>query len=561
MPSPLSSTRHWLGSSLLPVLSALLLTLLLSLSLSAGERAKITILSTTDLHGNILPLNYFTNKPEQKGLAKVATLIHQARKANPKALLIDIGDTIQGAPTSYYHASKNPAPIDPMMLVMNELQYDSMTLGNHEFNFGLPTLQKARSEAKFPWLSANILDSTTKAPAFAPYLIKEIDGVRVAILGITTVGIPHWEDARHIPGLEFQNPIEAARKWVAELREKQKVDVVIVAAHMGLEEDLATGFKQPGQIPNENTALAIARSVPGIDLMFLGHSHRDTPALVVNGVLFAQAGHWGNRLAQAEVFLEKSPEGRWVILGKSSKTIPVAEAVTADPAIVKLVTPYHEETQAWLDKSIGSCAAELNGRRSRLEDSALIDLIHKVQLEAGQADVSFAASFNLEARIHAGPITVRDIYSLYTYENTLVVVEGTGKVVKDALEVAAKYYLPYAAGRSAEQLTDTRAPGYNFDSAEGVSYTLDLNRPQGDRIVDLKYKGAPLAPEQKLKIVVNSYRFAGGGNYGMFKNLPVVHRSSDEVRDLIIEWIDKHKQIPTTASQNWKISLTPQPEN
>src|SRR5205085_9310775 len=171
------------------------------------ERAWLTIISTTDLHGNIAPLDYYTNKPDARGLAKAATIIAQIRKENPQALLLDSRETTQGTRFVYYHNKINHTAVDPMMLVMNSLNYDAMTVGNHEYNFGLKVLEKARHEAKFPWLSANTYRAGTNEPAYKPYIVKVVNGVRVGELGLTTPGIPSWENKENYAGLEFREPV------------------------------------------------------------------------------------------------------------------------------------------------------------------------------------------------------------------------------------------------------------------------------------------------------------------------------------------------------------------
>lgn len=524
----------------------------------SAERAQITVLSTTDLHGHIYPVDYGTNQPSADGLARVATLIRAARKDAPQLILIDCGDTIQGTPLAYYHNRINNAPVDPMMLAMNALGFASLTLGNHEYNFGLAVLEKARKEASFPWLSANIYKTGSTDPVYTPYLVREVQGVRVGILGLTTPGVPSWENEANYAGLTFAQPVAAARRWVELLRKQERVDVLVVAMHMGLEENLSTGIAAPGQVPDENAALAIARAVPGIDLIFMGHTHREVAGLSVGGALLTQAGRWGDRLARADVYLDRpNPQARWTVVAKSSVTVPVTLATTPDPEILALVKPYHDETQAWLSQPLGRSARKLSSREARLKDTAIIDLIQRVQLDAGRADVSFTAAFSLNATLPEGPVTVREIAGLYVYENTLVTIELTGAQVKAALEHSGRYYLPYVAGKSPAELADPTIPGYNFDIAEGVEYTLDLTRPQGDRITDLRFQGAPLDPKRVLKVAINNYRLNGGGGYTMFRGAKVLDRSNVEIRDLIIEWVRRHPDIPAEPAQNWKLLPAP----
>lgn len=522
-------------------------------STESRTRAHITILSTTDLHGNIYPIDYYTDSRDSRGLAKVATIVKQVRKENPNLLLLDSGDTIQGTPLAYYHNRKNNEPVHPMMLTMSTLGFDAMAVGNHEYNFGLKVLEKARSEAKFPWLSANTYRTETGETHYQPYLIKEVAGVRIGVIGLTTPGIPQWERPPNYAGLEFREPVSEAKKWVAIIREKEKADLVVVAMHMGLEEDLRTGEVNPAQVPNENAAVRIARQVPGIDVILMGHTHREVPALVINGALLTQANHWGRHLARVDLYLERGEGRGWQLMAKAARTIPMNESVKADEEILKLAEPYHKETQTWLGKAIGESTAELSAGEARFRDTAIIDLIHRVQMDVGKADVSMAASFNPEARIPKGPVTVREIAGLYIYENTLVVIEVTGTQLKDALEHSARYFRPHQQGKRPEELVDEKIPGYNFDIAEGVSYEIDLTQPFGSRIQKLTFRGKPVAPDQKFRLATNNYRVSGGGGYTMYRDAPVVFRSSDEVRELIIEWVEKNRHIPAEPNNNWRI--------
>ena len=519
---------------------------------NAPARAHLVILSTTDMHGRIFPIDYYTNRYDNVGIAKVATLVKEARKNDPDLLLLDSGDTIQGTPLEYFHNKRHNTPPDPMMLSMNALHYDAMAVGNHEYNFGLKVLEKARSEAQFPWLSANTYDKDTARTHYKPYVVKEVSGVRIGVLGLTTPGIPNWENVPNYAGLEFHETVSEAGKWVTVLRNTEKVDLVVIAMHMGLEEDLRTGQINPSQVPNENAAITIVRRVPGVDIILMGHTHREVSSLVVNGVLLTQANRWASHVARVDVYLEQVG-GRWRVIARSARTIPVTEKTALDPEIAKIGGPYDKETQDWLSRAIGESPEELTARDCRFRDTAIIDLIQRVQLEAGVADVSMAACFNQEARIPKGKVTVRDIASLYEYENTLVTLELTGQQLQEALEHSAQYFREYEQGKSLAELIDQRVPGYNFDMAAGVAYDIDLTKPFGQRVQNLKFKGQPLAPTQKLRVVTNNYRVNGGGNYTMYKGAPVVYRSSEEVRELIIDWVEKHQTIPTQSNNNWHI--------
>jgi len=424
-----------------------------------------------------------------------------------------------------------------------------MAVGNHEFNFGLDVLWKAKSESRFPWLAANLRETySSGVPYIRPYVIKTIAGVRIAIVGFVTPGVPRWEIPAHYEGYTFEPIVEAAQRVIPEIR--KQADLVVVIMHSGLGRDLQTG--QPpseDQLNGENVAGELAEQVPGIDLIFFGHTHRELPEKLLNGVLLAQAKNWGASLARADVELDRNSKGRWHVASKHSQIIPVTEAVAADPEIVKIAGPYHATTQKYLDTPIATSEKSLDGLAARYQDDPLMDLIHRVQLEYGHADVSLGTMFYPGVRIPAGPVTLRQAAALYIYENTLYTVEMTGAQLKLALEHAAGFYpaWPIPAGQ------EIRLPGYNADSAEGVSYKIDLTRPAGDRVIGLTFRGKPLDPAQNLRVAINNYRYTGGGRYDVFRGLPVIYRSPQEIRELLIDYLTRVGKIPAQADHNWEI--------
>ena len=294
-----------------------------------------------------------------------------------------------------------------------------------------------------------------------------------------------------------------------------------------------------------------------MDVILAGHTHREIPGVYVNGVLIVQANLWGRHLGRADVFLEKNASGGWSVAAKQARTIPIAESTPVDPEIAKLAAPYDQETRAWLEQPIGESNAELTAEAARFKDSALLDLVQRVQLDVGKADVSMVASFNPQARLPKGVVTMRDIAGLYTYDNTLVVLEVTGRQLKEALEHSAHFFRPYVPGKTPSELVDNRIPDYNFDIAEGVSYELDITKPFGTRIQDLRFRGQPLNPAQKFRLATNNYRVNGGGGYVMYKGAPEVYRSSQEIRELIVEWVQQQRRVPDEPTNNWRLIPTP----
>ena len=271
-----------------------------------------------------------------------------------------------------------------------------------------------------------------------------------------------------------------------------------------------------------------------------------------------QANLWGRHVGRTDVFLDKTANGGWSVAARQGRTIPVTDSTPVDPEIEKLAAPYDLETRTWLERPIGESDRELTADDARFKDSALLDLVQRVQLDVGKADVSMVASFNPQARLPKGVVTVRDIAGLYIYENTLVVLEVTGQQLKEALEHSARFFRAYEPGKSPRELVDSRIPDYNFDIAEGVSYELDITKPAGQRIQNLRFHGQPLGPAQKLRLATNNYRVNGGGGYVMYKGAPEVYRSSQEIRELIVEWVLQHHRVPDEPTNNWRLIAPPQ---
>ncbi len=523
----------------------------------AAERADVTVLATTDLHGNILPLDYFIGRPAERGLARLATLIREVRRENPNTLLIDCGDTIQGSPLEsvwqYWVANGRlplrlawagaPPRVDPMMAAMNELGYRAMVLGNHEFNFGLKNLNAARAAARFPWLSANTLvEPGAKVRPFAAYIVEKIGGVKIAVIGLTTPAIPRWEQPANYAGYRFVHITDAAGAAVAELRKKQQPDIIIAAIHSGLGDG--------GD--DENSVSAVASGVAGIDAIFFGHTHNAVAGKDINGVLAVQPRNWGISLGRIDFTLERAGR-RWRVAGRKSALLPAARTA-ADPAVLKLAEPYHRVTEQYLSTPIAESPADLDGRFGRVRDTALVDAIHAVQMHYAKADVSFTALFNPRVTVRKGPVTVRDVAALYTYDNELFAIGGTGAMVKQALENAARFFLSCPdAACSHGPLINRAVIGYQFDMAQGVEYEIDLTRPAGERIVNLRRNGRPLVPGDRLRIAVNNYRYGGSGGYSMFRGAKILWQSSQDIRNLMIEYFTERRRLPDRPDNNWRV--------
>ena len=300
--------------------------------------------------------------------------------------------------------------------------------------------------------------------------------------------------------------------------------------------------------------LAIARAVPGVDAIIMGHTHVLVASRTEKGVLLTQAGRWGQALGRLDlVFERKALGGGFTLADKRASLLPVDARVASDPRIEAIVRPYQDRTEAYLKTVLAQAAAPLSGANARTQDNALLDVIHRTALEAGKADVSLAPMYGTRVNIAQGPITVRDAYALYPYENTLRVLELTGEDLKAALEYAAGTIPGYDFGRTGSAPPGGAFPGINFDVAEGVTYSVDLTQPVGHRIRDLAWRGRSLAPEKRLRVAVSNYRANGGGGFDMLKGKPVLWRSETSIRELLIAEFRKLKTVDASVDGNWRM--------
>lgn len=534
----------------------------------------ITILQTSDLHTNLLPWDYYTGTVADWGLARVATLVKQERAKDPDLLLLDSGDTIQGTPLGYYYARVDTKVVHPMALTMNALKYDAAAIGNHEFNYGLDTLNRWKSQLNFPLLSANTR-KTDGGEAFQPYVIKEVKGVKVGILGLTTPAIPNWEKPENIAGLKWDNPVETAKQYVPKMR-AEGADIVVISQHIGWDKTPSTtnnpqawlsdpsSWVPSGSLPDENLTIEIAQQVPGVDVILAGHSHLDVPKAVINNVLIVEPSYWGRAMGKVTLQVQKSGDA-WQITNKDS-TLQSAKGTATDQELQDLAYPYHDQTIKYISTPIGTSAGEFpGGPQARYTDSPLADLINTVQSEAAAAagypvDISLAAIFNDTGRIPQGQIALRDAYSAYIYDNTLYVLEINGDILRRALEKDAEYFNQVDPGNlpsDPKGVVSSTARDYNWDIYTGIDYTIDVSKPVGQRVTKLQFKGADVTPSQTFKIAINNYRASGGGGFAMFKEGNRVWQSTNEIRDLMAAYVTAKGSIDPAQINRQNFTLLP----
>ncbi|MFD7831867.1 bifunctional metallophosphatase/5'-nucleotidase [Kitasatospora sp. NPDC059803] len=560
-----------------------------------GRKQAFTVMGTTDLHGRVLNWDYFTDAVyadkahNDVGLAKISTLANQVReeKGWDRCLLIDSGDIIQGTQLTYYYARIEPIATDgdnvpdhPMAVAMNLMGYDAAALGNHEFNYGIPTLKAFEDQLEFPLLGANALHAKNEKPAFKPYVIKEVwldedTPLKVGILGLTNPGIAIWDKANVTGKMVFPGIVETAAKYVPRMK-AAGADVIVVSAHSGIDEPTTYGDQLPWP---EDASGEMAETVPGIDAVLVGHTHKEVAQrLIVNKktgktVVLSEPLCWGQRLSCFDFDVEFA-DGAWKVLSVSSRVLN-SNTVPENPEIVDALTEQHKKVVAYVNQQIGTCKTDLSIAEARFRATPIIDLIGRVQADAVKAALAGgqyanlpvlaqAAPFNRTALIPAGQVKLRDAAGLYIYENTLEARVLTGAQLKDYLEFSAKYYNQLAPGAPVDKDALTGAettPDYNYDSLYGLSYDIDIAQPKGQRIVNLSFQGKPIDPAAQFVLAVNNYRANGGGNFPHVAQAKLVWSNSDEIRNTMIAWV-KAKGVIDPAdffTDSWRLVRAGQP--
>ena len=568
----------------------------------------LRVVATTDVHGHILPFDYFTNTPDRPyGLARLATLIATARAEVDEGacVLFDNGDFLQGTPISDLtpHTGQGWQGTHPVLLAMNGLGYDAASLGNHEFNFGLDWLQKTLPEADFPIVCANAVLRSGPTPdadetLCAPWhmLTRELrDGngdiatLRIGVLGLVPPQIMTWDHA-HLSGrLTCRDMVEAARAWVPVIR-AAGADLVIVLAHTGIGEG-------PDRPMMENAAQALAR-VPGIDALVGGHSHRiypdpgkghDTPdhRNRLNGMPFVKPGFRGSHLGVLDLTLTQDADGNWKVTGHTS-AVRAAADIPPDPAFCRALAPAHAHTLTLTEREIGQTSAPLHSYLALVRNDPATQLVNAAQRTGltralrgtgyeGLPVLSASAPFKTGGRggpayytdMSAGPLRLRNITDLYPFPNTLCGLLVTGADIRDWLERAAICFRQITPGTTDQMLLDTTVPGHDFDVIDGLSYAIDLSQParydlagklvapNARRIRDLCHDGAPVSDSAQFVVATNSYRAYGGGPFRNLAATGLIHTCLRPVRDILSDYITAQSQIMPQAHPVWRFAALP----
>jgi 2',3'-cyclic-nucleotide 2'-phosphodiesterase/3'-nucleotidase len=519
----------------------------------SNEPVDLVVATTTDVHGRLRAWDYYANQAEAvRGLSRAATIVDSVRSANPgRVILLDGGDLLQGNPLAYVAARVSRDRTNPIIAAMNAMQYDAAAIGNHEYNYGVPYLDSAIRQAKFPFLSANTYRiEPAGIHAFRAWTIVERAGIKVGIVGATTPGVMLW-DAENVRGrLRLGDILPAVSQAVQEAR-AGGADIILVTVHSGLNEPASYDTVTSG-VPSENVAARIASEVPGVDFVIYGHSHKEMRGTTIGRTLLVQPKNWATSVDVAHLVVTRA-DGGWRVSERHADIVQSA-GHPENAAVLAATDAAHRETVAYVTTPIGTTQERWSADSARVKDTPLIDFILETERKAAGSDLASTAAFSTDLVMGPGAITIAQVAQLYPYDNTLRAVRITGKQLRDYLEFSARYYRTPASPTAALE-SDPQIPGYNFDIVSGVDYVIDVARPIGSRVTRLDYKGAPVKDTDSFTMALNNYRQTGGGGYAMLSGAPVVYDKQQEIRQLLIDEVKQRREIKQADYfvPNWRL--------
>ncbi len=548
-----------------------------------AQTLKVKIIETSDVHGAIFPYSLKDNKEINSSLARVSTFVNQQRAdTNQIVFLLDNGDILQGNPAVYYYNFEKTDTINLYADVMNYMKYDAATIGNHDIETGHDVYDKFNNEIKFPWLAANAINTETNQPYFKPYTTIERSGVKIAILGLITPAIPQWLPEQIWSGMKFDDMIETAQKWVKKIRETEQPDLMVGLFHSGV--DYTYNNENESTYKNENASRLVAEKVEGFDLIFVGHDHEGwnfkTKSPSGKDVLILGTTASAQNVAVANYILKYDKMCMIYDKKEISGELVDMKDYSIDVDFVNRFRKNIEAVRNYISTPVGEFTEMISSRESMFGPSKFVDLIHIIQLNLTNADVSFTAPLSFNAKIDAGKIYARDMFELYRYENFLYTMEMTGQEIKDYLEFSYgnwmnimkdenDHLLKFKLDEKGELVYSERTKSpeleerfYNFDSAAGIEYVVDVTKPIGERVRIIRFvDGRTFETNKKYKVAINSYRGNSGGRHLTDgAKIPheelskrVLNSTEKDLRYFALKWIEDQKVVEPKLLNNWKV--------
>lgn len=538
-----------------------------AISTAMAQEVNIKILGTSDIHGRVVPWSYGADVEDKSGsYAQIATYVKDVRKNNKNVVLVDVGDAIQDNQVDVFAKDKKYYKDHPIPKVLNEMKYDVFVLGNHEFNFGMKALDEILKDIKAKKLTANFYYKKNDKRYIDATTIIEKDGVKLGIIGLSTpMSAKFEEDTGNLKDMKFTSPTEEARTQVEKLKAKG-VDAIIVIAHMGIENE--------NKIPDTGMRDVI-NAVDGIDVVIAGHMHKDVPSETIKNTLITEPHRYGTVVSEVDLTFDINDKKEVKLVKKESKTVPVKE-LEADKKIAEIYKPYHEKLRELNNVVIGQTENEMVPQETKhgvsaafSKDTGLSSFINDVEQHYSGADVVTFSFDHQKARMNKGDIKKKDIIFNYRYAGgDVTVYEMTGKQLKEYMEWSANYFDTIQPGDTEYRYNAERKKSkyVTYDIFGGVNYKIDLRNPQGSKIVDLTLAdGKPVTDDMKLKVGMNSYRFAqlnGKGGIWEGQQIPVLWeskvamgREKGTIQNMMIDYITNVKKgkIDGQSHNRWEI--------
>ena len=538
-----------------------------AVSTAMAQEVNIKLLGTSDVHGRIVPWSYGADIEDKSGsYAQIATYVKDVRKNNKNVVLVEVGDAIQDNQIDVFAKDKKYYKDHPIPKVLNEMKYDIFVLGNHEFNFGMKALDEILKDIKAKKLTANFYYKKNDKRYIDATTIIEKDGVKLGIIGLSTpMSAKFEEDTGNLKDMKFTSPTEEARTQVEKLKAKG-VDAIIVIAHMGIENE--------NKIPDTGMRDVI-NAVDGIDVVIAGHMHKDVPSETIKNTLITEPHRYGTVVSEVDLTFDINDKKEVKLVKKESKTVPV-KALEADKKIVEIYKPYHEKLRELNNVVIGQTENEMVPQETKhgvsaafSKDTGLSSFINDVEQHYSGADVVTFSFDHQKARMDKGDIKKKDIIFNYRYAGgDVTVYELTGKQLKEYMEWSANYFDTIQPGDTEYRYNAERKKSkyVTYDIFGGVNYKIDLRNPKGSKIVDLTLAdGKPVTDDMKLKVGMNSYRFAqlnGKGGIWEGQKIPVLWeskvamgREKGTIQNMMIDYITNVKKgkIDGLSHNRWEI--------